>query len=43
MNLELNDIISKEYQSEIQYALSFATGMGVVFIDKIPPDQVGKP
>ena len=35
MNIELNDIISPEFQKEIQDSLAFATGFGVVFIDRM--------
>lgn len=34
MNLELKDIISSDFQYEIQDSLAFATGFGVVFVDK---------
>ncbi len=34
MHLELTDIISVEFQSQIQDSLAFATGFGIVFVDK---------
>lgn len=35
MNIEFKDIISPEFQTEIQDSLAFATGFGVVFVDKM--------
>lgn len=34
MHLQLEDIISSDIQSEIEESLAFATGLGVVFVDK---------
>lgn len=34
MNLQFKDIINPEFQAELQESLTFATGFGVVFIDK---------
>lgn len=34
MHLHLNDIISPDFQAELQDSLAFATGFGVVFVDK---------
>lgn len=34
MNIELRDIVTEEFQSEIQDSFAFATGFGVVFVDR---------
>ncbi len=34
MQLELRDIVTEEFQSEIQDAFAYATGFGVVFVDR---------
>ena len=34
MKIDLKDVITKEFQQEIQDSFAYATGFGVVFVDR---------